>query len=45
MVVLRIENLVHVVNQKFVLDELLEARNELILLVNDLGGHPAVPKI
>ncbi len=41
MVALKIENLCHVVDQQFVLEDLVNIRRDLIQLVHDLGGHPA----
>jgi predicted component of type VI protein secretion system len=40
--VLQIENLAHVVDLEYQLKILLKIRQELVDLVNDLGGHPAV---
>ena len=42
MIFFAIERLCFVAEPQFVVDELLDIRKELIQLVNDLGGHPAV---
>jgi hypothetical protein len=43
MAVLTLENLANVVEPAYALEILLRLRKELIQLVRDLGGHPAIP--
>ncbi len=43
MAVLTLENLAHVIEPDYALKSLLKVREELIQLVKDLGGHPAIP--
>ncbi len=46
MMVLKLENIAYVFNgPDNALNDLLDVRQELIQLVNSLGGHPAVPRI
>jgi hypothetical protein len=46
MTVLTLEGIAHVYDGPAdALQDLLKVRRELIQLVNDLGGHPAVPRI
>ena len=43
MAVLALENLANVIEPKFALESVLKLRQELVQLVKELGGHPAIP--
>jgi hypothetical protein len=43
MAVLLLENLANIVEPAYALESVLRLRKELIQLVKDLGGHPAIP--